>query len=275
MAIKDLVVYVDNSQTCEKRLRAAVQLAQNHEAHLTGLYVVRPLSDLMMYPIEPIAGRVRDVIQKPLMEAKDNARDVFETVTGNSGLVVEWREAEGATSGAINISARHADLVILGQYQPADRMDKSEGLAGRVLLSSGRPCLIIPYIGALKTLGKRVLVAWNGGREAARAVNDALPILKEADFVSVLAVDPPTRGDAIPCTDISHHLARHGVKAEAMSRTAAEIDVGTFLLSHAVDLEADMIVMGAYGHSRLSEMMLGGVTRTLLDQMTVPVLMSH
>lgn len=275
MAIKDLVVHIDNSQSCEKRLRAAVQLAQDHEAHLTGLYVMRPLADLMMYPVEPIAGHARDVIQKPLLEAKDKARAMFDTATGNSGLVVEWRDAEGATTGAINTSARHADLVILGQHKPSDTMDKTEGLAGRVLLGSGRPCLMIPYIGAHKTLGKRVLVAWNGQREATRAVNDALPILTEADYVNVLAVDPPARGDAIPCTDICHHLARHGVKAEAGSRHAADIDVGSFLLSYAADLDADMIVMGAYGHSRLSEMMLGGVTRTMLNQMTTPVLMSH
>lgn len=275
MAIKDLVVHIDNSQACEKRLHAAIQLAQRHEAHLTGLYIMRPLADLMMYPVEPIGGHVRDVIRKPLLEAKDKVRAMFETATDHAGVVAEWREAEEATTGALNLSARHADLVILGQYQASDDADKNEGLAGRILLGSGRPCLVVPYIGIQKTFGKRVLVAWNGCRESARAVNDALPMLQDADIVSILAVDPPHREGAIPCADISLHLARHGVKAEAMSRTAADVDVGTLLLSHAVDLGADLLVMGAYGHSRLSEMMLGGVTRTILKQMTVPVLMSH
>lgn len=95
MAIKDLVVYVDNSQACEKRLRTAVQLAQSHEAHLTGLYIMRPLADLMMYPIEPIVGHVRDVIQKPLLEAKDKARTMFDAITVNSGIAAEWRDTEG------------------------------------------------------------------------------------------------------------------------------------------------------------------------------------
>ena len=275
MAIKDLVVHIDNSQACEKRLQAAIQLAQRHEAHLTGLYVMRPLADFMMYPVEPVSGHVRDVIQKPLLEAKDKARGMFEAATDRAGLAAEWREAEGAAAKVLNLSARHADLVVLGQYNPADQADHSEGLAGRILLGSGRPCLVVPYIGVQKTLGKRVLVAWDGSREAARAVNDALPVLQDANIVSILAVDPPHRDDAIPCADVSLHLARHGVKAEAMSRTASDIDAGTLFLSHAVDLDTDLLVMGAYGHSRLSEMMMGGATKTILNQMTVPVLMSH
>jgi nucleotide-binding universal stress UspA family protein len=121
-------------------------------------------------------------------------------------------------------------------------------------------------------------VAWNAGREAVRAVNDALPILQAAESVSVLAVDPPSgkRGEGpIPSADICHHLARHGVHAEAASSVVKDIEIGSFLLSHAADRGVDMIVMGAYGHSRLSEMMLGGVTRSMLQHMTVPVFMSH
>lgn len=278
MAIKDLVVHIDNSQACEKRLRAAVQLAQSHEAHLTGVYVMRSLAELMMYPVEPISGHVRDVIQKPILEARDKARTMFDSMAANTGVVTEWRESEGRVIGSLNTSAHYTDLVILGQHQPDDSADQSDGVADRMVIGCGRPCLVIPYIGVQDTLGKQILVAWNTRREAVRAVNDALPILQRADNVSVLAVDPPTgrRGEgAIPCADICHHLARHGVKAEAVSRTAPDVDVGNFLLSHAADLNADMIVMGAYGHSRLSEMMLGGVTRNMLEQMTVPVLMSH
>jgi nucleotide-binding universal stress UspA family protein len=121
-------------------------------------------------------------------------------------------------------------------------------------------------------------VAWNAGREAVRAVNDAMPILQAAESVSVLAVDPPSGkcGEgAIPSADICHHLARHGVHAEAASSVAEDIDIGSFLLSHAADRGVDMIVMGAYGHSRLGEMMLGGVTKSMLQHMTVPVFVSH
>lgn len=275
MAIKDIVVHIDNSQACKKRLLAAIQLAQSHEAHLTGLYVMGPFADLMMYPSEPISERVRDAFRRPLLEAKESAYAMFEATTGNSGIVAIWRDAEEGVTGALNTTAHYADLVVLGQYQPDDSADKNEGLAARVLLGSGRPCLVIPYVGARDTIGRRVLVAWDGRREAARAVHDALPILQGAEHVSVLAVNPPERDGDIPCADICHHLARHEVKAEAVSHTTADAEVGTFLLSYAANLDADMIVMGAYGHSRLSEMMMGGVTRTLLRNMTVPVFMSH
>ena len=278
MAIKDLVVHIDNSQACEKRLNAAVQLAQRHEAHLTGVYVMRSLADLMMYPIEPVGASARDMIQKPLLEARDKARTMFDAVTDASGIASEWRESEGSVVGSLSTSAHYTDLLILGQHQPDDVADQSESVADRMVMGCGRPCLVIPYIGAQDVIGKQVLVAWNAHREAVRAVNDALPILQGADQVSVLAVDPPTGSSgegAIPCADICHHLARHGVKAEAVSKTAVDIDVGNFLLSHAADLNTDLIVMGAYGHSRVTEMILGGVTRSMLDQMTVPVLMSH
>lgn len=278
MAIKDLVVHIDNSQTCEKRLQAAIQIARDHDAHLTGLYVMKPIAELMMYPIEPILGPVREQIQKPLQEHRDAARAMFDAVTNSAGIVAEWRESEGQVIGSLNISARYTDLVILGQHQPSDIADQSYGVADRLVVGCGRPCLVIPYIGAPEAFGKQVLVAWNAGRESIRAVNDALPMLQRAEKVRVVAVDPPAgkRGEGdIPCADICHHLARHGVKAEAVSLTAPDIDVGNFLLSHAANLNADMIVMGAYGHSRLSEMVLGGVTRAILDQMTVPVFMSH
>lgn len=175
-------------------------------------------------------------------------------------------------------SLRYTDLAVLGQHNPDDGSDTNRGLIDRLVLSAGRPCLVIPYIGAHETIGQRVLVAWNARREAVRAVNDALPILQQAASVVVLAANPPA-GDAgegdIPSADICHHLARHGVQAEARSAISTDIDVGNLLLSSASDLGADLIVMGAYGHSRLRETVLGGVTRHLLHHMTVPVFISH
>ena len=278
VAIKDLVVHIDNSQACEKRLQAAIQLAQNHEAHLVGVYVMQPVEGLMMYPIEPVLGPVREQIRKPLVERREEARDMFDAMSSSAGIVAEWREFEGQIRGALNTNAHYADLVVLGQHQTDDSADQNDGVVEQMVVGCGRPCLVIPYIGAHEVLGKQVLVAWNARRESVRAVNDALPILQKADQVNVIAVDPPSgkkgEGD-IPCADICHHLARHGVKTEAILRTAPDIDVGNFLLSHAADMNADLIVMGAYGHSRLSEMILGGVTRSMLDQMTVPVFMSH
>jgi nucleotide-binding universal stress UspA family protein len=136
--------------------------------------------------------------------------------------------------------------------------------------------LVVPRYGTFDTVGERVLVAWNGSREATRAVHDALPILKLATKVTVLSIDPERdTGDRIPSADIALHLARHGVAAEGTSTVGLDISVGDLLLSRAADLGADLIVMGAYGHSRMRELVLGGATRHILQHMTVPVLMSH
>ena len=136
----------------------------------------------------------------------------------------------------------------------------------------------MPYAGRFDTVGSHVLVAWNATREAARAVNDAMPILQKAEKVTVLSVNPPSEeagGPAWPAADIALHLARHGVTAEASSTVSLEIDVGNAILSRAADFGSDLIVMGGYGHSRQREFILGGVTRTLLQHMTVPVIMAH
>jgi len=278
MAIKDLLVHVDDSKACARRLHAAVQMARTHQAHLTGLYVIPPVENFLMHSVEPLSASYRERMQKPLLERRDAARKMFDAATDDEEIVAEWRDTEGGLTRSLNTSARYADLVIIGQHDADDPADQTEGLAGRLVLGSGRPCLVIPYIGTQETLGKHVLVAWNAGREAVRVVNDAIPILQAAESVSVLAVNPPSgkRGEGpIPSADICHHLARHGVHAEAASGMVEDIDIGSFLLSHAADRGVDMIVMGAYGHSRLSEMMLGGVTKSMLQHMTVPVFMSH
>ncbi len=141
-------------------------------------------------------------------------------------------------------------------------------------MNSCRPVIALPFAGEFKTLGRRVLVAWNGSREAARATHDALPFLTQADKVMVLSVNA-TGEEHIPGADISTHLARHGVGVEIHNRVQGNIGVGDAILNAASDYGADLLVIGAYGHSRLRELVLGGVTRHLLRHMTVPVLMSH
>ena len=276
MAFKDLVVHIDSSQAAAKRLEVAIGMAQAHDAHLTGLYVM-PITDFPAFMEVPSAFEAIQKVREYRLQEAETAQTAFEAATARAGISAEWRCIEGELTEKLGESGRYADLVILGQHNP-DEIDANQGLADRLALEMGRPCLVIPYIGPQKTLGKRVLVAWNARREAVRAVNDALPILQTADRVVVLAVNPVS-GDAgegdIPSADICHHLARHGVKAEAETIVARDIDVGSLLLSHAADMGADMIVMGAYGHSRWREMVLGGVSREMMQSMTVPVLMSH
>lgn len=275
MAIKDLLVYADDSAAVSARLDAAATLAQSHDAHLTALYVITP-------PYFPVYAEVQipmEVLQEQEEIAHANAKKVekmFAAITEKHDIETEWRCDEGDLLSTLNMHARYADLVILGQDNPEEAHYVPAGIPDKVVLGSGRPVLFIPYIDTPATIGQHVLIAWNGKREAARAVNDAIPLLTKAKKVKVLAVNPGSDAHGeIPSADICLHLARHGVNAEAMQTTAKEVDVGDTLLSSAAATGADLIVMGGYGHARLWELVLSGATRHLLKYMTVPVLMSH
>jgi nucleotide-binding universal stress UspA family protein len=206
-------------------------------------------------------------------------REALDHATGIRGLCAEWREIPEGPDADPALHARYADLAILGQLDPERaEPDLIRPRPDQVALASGRPVLIVPYAGHFDNAGRRVLIAWNATREAARSVSDAMPLLTSAELVTVLTIDPregPHGHGEIPGADIALHLARHGVKAEIERTVSAGLPVGEVLLSRAADLGADLIVMGAYGHSRAREMLLGGATRSVLRSMTVPVLMSH
>lgn len=143
------------------------------------------------------------------------------------------------------------------------------------LFDTGRPVLLVPYIQETGLVLDRVMVCWDGSRSAARAVGDALPFLARAKAVEVVVVGDRLKSDEMPGADIAHHLARHGLAVELKRIIAADAEVASVLLSHAADSTANFMVMGGYGHSRLREFVLGGATRGVLSQMTVPTLMSH
>jgi nucleotide-binding universal stress UspA family protein len=204
----------------------------------------------------------------------------FRLVVERTGAHGEGRIVQVLDFDALDVfvqHARHSDLIIFGQQDPIDFLPLGRDFATDVVMACGRPAIIIPFIGAPPVLGQRVLVAWDGGREAARAVNDALPILKRAHAVTVLSVNPEVTSDdkRDAGADISLHLARHGVKVTAARTIARETPVGDVILADIADNSIDLLVMGAYGHSRLREWALGGVTRHILAHMTVPVLLSH
>jgi nucleotide-binding universal stress UspA family protein len=224
-----------------------------------------------------ISPEILEIQKNRLLDEANEVKALFEERLGNAGIAGEWRLGEGPAHEVVATSGRYADLVVVGQDNPDEwAFGNVPDLAVELVFAVGRPVLVVPYIGAPATLGERIMVAWDGSREATRAVNDALPLLERAKHVTVLAINPTGRRDGdIPSADICLHLARHGVEAEAAHVESGEIGVGDMLLSRAADDGADMIVMGAYGHSRLREMALGGVTRNLLAHMTVPVLMSH
>ena len=279
MAYKDLLVHVDDSKGCAARVEAAVELAIAHDAHLTGVSLLTdpaPSSFVQGY----LPQDVVDMLQRQARERADAALGRFAEVAKRNQIPFEThidRVLYTAMAEALATNARYADLVILGQAGPDDA-DVPRYLPEEVTLASGRPSLVIPYIGPGATLGQRVSVAWDASREAARAVNDALPILQRAQAVGVVTVNPregPFGHGEQPGADIALHLARHGIKVEVQRVESRDVDVANTILSHIADRSSDLLVMGAYGHSRVRELVLGGVTRTILHDMTVPVFMAH
>lgn len=280
MPYRDLLVHLDDTESCAGRVDAAIRLAAQHHAHLTGLYltVEVPLSS---YIREYVPPDVRATMASQAKARADAALARFGEAVAASGIAYETRLDEALDTtlpGVLSMHARYADLLVLGQVDPEEPPEVGRHLAEEVLLSAGRPALVVPHIGAAATVGERVVVAWDASREAARAVSDAMPLLERAKSVLVVSFDPkptPFGHGELPGADIALHLARHGVEVEVQREDAGELDVGNALLSYVADRGADLLVMGAYAHSRVRELVLGGVTRTMLESMTVPVLMAH
>jgi nucleotide-binding universal stress UspA family protein len=272
---KDILVQIDGARSSEARRQAAAVLAGQFNAHVTGLYVIEP----MQLPAYAEVAIGADLIAQSMRDYERQASEAgqsFRAAMDRAGIANEWRTAEGFTSQKVITHGRYSDIVVLGQADPDDSADISASLADEVVLGVGRPVLVVPYIGTRDSIGKRILLAWNGSREAVRALHDAMGLLTRADKVVVMTVDPPKdAGNHIAGADIGVHLARHDVKAVVNSTISNDIDVGDTLLSRAADDDIDLIVMGAYGHSRFRELVLGGATRHMLRNMTVPVLMSH
>lgn len=275
MTYKSVLVHIDNGRVCKQRIGVAIKFAQKHEAHLTGLYWVPNA----MTPLALEAGVTTEILQVLMEESEQRlatAEQLFTGAVKSAGIQSEWRVVDDPLPGQLALHARHADLVIAGQHDPSDAQSTANAVVVQMTLASGRPTLMIPYIGTQEDeIGERIMVAWNGSREAVRAVHDALPLLRAAQNVEVIAINPDSGRDEIPCADICVHLARHGAHVEAKESRTKSIDVGEEILTRAADGAATLIVMGAYGHSRMRELVFGGATREILAHMTIPVFMSH
>ena len=279
MGYKSILVHLDNSETLNERVGVAVSLAQQHQAHLIGLAPSgqsRIPGDAYFEP----ATRLATALQEQRDEAAQLAVDQFNEVAKQAGLSsIEPRIVGNDPIRTLLQHARYSDLVVIGQTDfSRERPSMRAGFVEQIVLGAGKPVLLIPYAGVTQPVGRKVILCWDASREAARAVDAALPMLVAADEVEILIIntgggddnpDGPTSGQ-----DLAQFLARHEVKAKVREMTTT-IDVGNTVLSHAADIGADLIVMGGYGHSRLREWVMGGATRMVLDTMTVPVLMAH
>lgn len=283
MPFKDLLVHLDSSRHGADRLAYAVEWAKRDHAHLTGLYTLDLVPSLAeIARAHPGGIEYFDTYVQLRATEIDRAKDVeseFRSALEGVEFQGEWRFVEGAPAETVALHARYADLTIVGQVDPAKPgAGTSRLIPEQTLLSSGRPLVILPYAGQFQSIGRYVVVGWKPTREAARALADALPILERAEKVTVLTVNPDRGPDAetgIAAADIALHLARHGVRVEARTMIADHIETGDVLLNEVADNGADLLVIGGYGHRRLREAMFGGVTRHILESMTVPVLMAH
>ena len=283
MSLRDICVITDDTETGEARVRLAAKLAQPSRAHLIGVCARATFAPLVA-DVNPIAGasgaiiEMRDRAREISAERAARAEAMLHDVARVHGLTDEWHDIldEDPLDRLIG-AARCADLILLGQFDPERREAAAmRELAELLLLESGRPVLFVPYIGTATAIPpKRALICWNDSRPAARAVNDAVPLLADAE-VTVLAIDAgPTALERAGAEAIAAHLVRHGVRATPQQTISNGIPAADVILNYASDLGAHMIVMGGYGHSRRREHLLGGVTFELLRTMTVPVLMSH
>jgi len=277
MSYKTILVHLDHRPRTSARLALAFRLAERFEAHVTGMFAPG-MARLPSYAYADGGPALRDLLEQRQTELAKEARARFQEFAARNGAGrSEWRVAHGDADVAMRLSARYADLVVAGQPEESDE-GELRGLGEELALSAGRPVLFVPYAGQFDDVGRRVMICWDAGREAARAVTDALPFLQSAEAVEVTAFDPERaarRHGEEPGADIGLYLARHGVKVTVARQSGAGFEVGAQILSRAADMNADLIVMGAFGHSRVRELVLGGATRTLLESMTVPVLMSH
>ncbi len=275
MSLKNILVHVTDSEQSRERVEAALQLAMKHDAHLTGLGVYSE-----SYIPSYAAAEINSAVLKEIVNREEArlaaSQGIFDKAVEQAGWSdrSDWLSERGRVVDSVALHARYADLTLIGQHTPPGGAFGEDSFADELVLESGRPVMVIPTIGIGKPIGEHIVVAWNASREAARAVGDSMPLLENSRQVDVMSVKPEGMGD-LPGADIALHLARHGIKAEAKRSVANDIDTGDVLLNYVADSGADLVVMGAYGHSRLRELIFGGVTRHILDHMTVPVMLSH
>lgn len=292
MPYKDILVHLDNHRGYQPRLDVALSIARQNKARLVALYGVElpqtPSSLLIDLAVGPHrtsdAERVRyDRERDTGLRTAQEIEAAFHAEIKRAGLTGAWHafpETRRDIIAAVIARSRYADLVVVGQADPDDPLFVTLAtLPEKVLMESGRPVFIVPHTGRVPTVGKKVLLAWKGTREAARAVADALPLLRSAEAVTVLTIGPQAaEGERdLQASSLVDHLAQHDIRADAIHIDSTDIYAAQLILARATALGCDLIVMGGYGHghSRTRELILGGVTHAVLQDMTVPVLMSH
>jgi nucleotide-binding universal stress UspA family protein len=275
--IKDILVKLERAASRDGVVDFALSVASAHDAHITAVAFPNAYVANFLFAEVPA-----DVLQRTQAEIEASAKGAaarFEKKAGQAACSTESilvTEEDTLPPKAFSAMARRFDLSIVMQSD-SSRSAYNDPMIEAALFDSGRPVIVVPYIQKGGLTYERIVCCWDGSRAAARAINDALPLLKKARAVELFIVSNDTKEipDRLRGAEIGRHLARHGISLEVECVPAIGISVDEVILSHVADCSANMIVMGGYGHSRFREFMLGGVTRGMLSSMTVPVFMSH
>lgn len=271
MTIKDVLVYLDNDDDCGNRIRAAVALCQHFNAHLTGLYVMRTLY-AQPYPYTYIAAGAYEQFETNAEEHRDEVRAEFRSITEAKDIVGEFRVEASQLLRSLDTHSRYNDLLVIPrEYENKTNLNRDYDVSD-ILLGTNCPVLVLPEgPSSLSGAPKRIMLAWDGGQECARALRLALPMLSEKDSIDVVSI---SLGGS-EADDIAAHLSRHGIDTTVHILEGSSFEAGSVLLKQATFLKSELIVMGAYSHSRLRERLIGGVTRYMQEHSHLPIVFSH
>lgn len=283
MALTSLLLSLDRTAACAQRVDVALALARAHGAHITALYCVGRLDMTEGWVNWPDYRTLPPEFHERESEQASSTLESFRRKAERDGVSFETLTVDTAVDqigNEVAMQSRYTDLTVIGQTDPKDPPMGGRHVTEYVMLASGRPALIVPHHSTRKmnVVGSRVMVAWDASREATRAVHDALPILRQAQQVEVIAVAPPKRGQRqgpSPSRDLAMHLARHQVQVEVHVLEPGQVGATETILDRVSEHGSDLLVLGGYGHGHMRELILGGVTRNVLEKMNVPVLMSH
>lgn len=281
MGYKTILVHIDQTQACKRRIEIAAKLSLEQNAHLVGVAVTGVSRYIYQSRIggtipnsaqlNTYIDELREAARKELTRFEEYARSIL--VPTYESLLIEDEASAG-----VALRGHYCDLVIAGQFDPNEpSLGTAPDFAEYVAAASGRPVLVLPHSRTIASVGRRALVAWDAGPQATRAVTGALPLLKNSDMADIVVFNATENLESYgeqPGADIALYISRHGVKVNVIE-SRFEDDVGNALLSLAADRNSDLLVMGCYGHSRFREMLAGGVTRTVLASMTLPTLLAH
>ena len=275
--IKDIIAYLTPSDSRDPAAEFAISVAETFEVHVAGVaFAYEPV-----IPASVMGGISVDLIENQRTEnaqAAQAAIDKFNALTNREGLSSETRLLDASMAGGADLFgrlARRFDLSVVGQTEP-DTVAPTDLVIEAAMFESGRPVIVVPYIQKDDLTLNHVMACWDGSKTAARAIADAMPFLKRAKMVElVIVTGEEGKSDELPGVDYGQHLARHNLNVDVKRIARGSVDVQDVILSYAADSGTDLIVMGGYGHSRLRQFILGGVTRSILSSMTVPVLLAH